>query len=60
MLEKFVRGERVEFVKNPDFYMKGLPYIDSLEVNIMADEAAIAQAFLTARPTPTAAPRRIA
>ena len=44
-----MRGEKLELVKNPDFYMKGLPYVDSLDVNIMGDEAAIAQAFVTAR-----------
>jgi len=49
VLEKFVRGERVDFVKNPNFYMKDLPYIDSLEIHIMSDEAAIAQSFITGR-----------
>ena len=49
LLKSFTRGEKVEFVKNPDFYMKGLPYLDSIDVNIMGDEAAIAQAFATAR-----------
>ncbi len=29
--------------------MKGLPYLDSMEIHIMSDEAALAQAFLTGR-----------
>ena len=49
LLRKFKRGEKVEFVKNPDFYMKGLPYVDALTINIMGDEAAITQAFATGR-----------
>jgi len=49
LLKEFVRGQKVRFVKNPDFYMKGLPYIDALDVNIMSDDAAITQAFATGR-----------
>lgn len=49
ILEDFVRGERVKFVKNPDFYMEGLPYLDSRETLIIPDDSTLDQAFLTGK-----------
>jgi ABC-type transport system substrate-binding protein len=49
VLKGFDKGQRVDLVKNPDFYMKGLPYLDSMEINIMSDESALSQAFATGR-----------
>jgi len=47
--QDFSRGERLTFVKNPDFYMKGLPYIDSGEVLIIPDDSTLNAAFKTGR-----------
>jgi peptide/nickel transport system substrate-binding protein len=47
ILKEFVRGERLKWVKNPDFYMKGLPYIDSGELLVIPDESTITKAFET-------------
>lgn len=47
ILQEFVRGERLKWVKNPDFYMKGLPYIDSGELLVIPDESTITKAFET-------------
>jgi len=49
ILDDFVVGERVKMVKNPDFYMEGLPYIDSREIQVIPDEGTITQAFETKR-----------
>ena len=47
ILQDFVRGEGLKSVKNPDFYMKGLPYVDSGELHVIPDEATITKAFET-------------
>jgi len=47
ILQEFVRGERLKYVKNPDFYMKGLPYVDSGELLVIPDESTITKAFET-------------
>lgn len=49
ILDDFLVGERVKMVKNPDFYMEGLPYIDSREIQVIPDEGTITQAFETKR-----------
>ncbi len=49
ILDDFVRGERVRMTRNPDFYMEGLPYVDSREVQVIPDEGTITQAFETKR-----------
>jgi ABC-type transport system substrate-binding protein len=49
LLKGFEKGQRVDLVKNPNFYMEGLPYLDSMEINIMSDESALSQAFITGR-----------
>jgi len=47
--QEFVRGEHLKWVKNPDFYMKGLPYIDSGELLIIPDDSTLNAAFKTGR-----------
>ncbi len=47
ILTEFVRGERVESRKNPDFYMEGLPYIDSVDWVIIPDQSTLLEAFRT-------------
>lgn len=49
MLDEFVVGDRTKMVRNPDFYMEGLPYIDSREIQLIPDEGTITQAFETKR-----------
>ncbi len=49
ILESFTRGDRARYVRNPDFYMQGLPYIDSREIQIIPDEGTLTQAFETKR-----------
>jgi peptide/nickel transport system substrate-binding protein len=43
--QDFSRGEKLTFVKNPDFYMEGLPYVDSGEVLIITDDSTMNAAF---------------
>jgi peptide/nickel transport system substrate-binding protein len=45
--QDFTRGERFTYVKNPDFYMKGLPYRDSGEVRVIPDASTLNAAFKT-------------
>ncbi|HSF30945.1 MAG TPA: ABC transporter substrate-binding protein [Candidatus Tectomicrobia bacterium] len=40
MLESYERGVRMIFKKNPDFYVKGLPYLDGVEWQMTPDAAA--------------------
>jgi len=47
IMEEFVRGERLKVVKNPDFYMEGRPYVDSIELLVIPDDSTIAKAFET-------------
>jgi peptide/nickel transport system substrate-binding protein len=40
MLERYERGVKLIFKRNPDFYVKGLPYLDGIEWQITPDAAA--------------------
>jgi peptide/nickel transport system substrate-binding protein len=40
ILERYERGVKLVFKKNPDFFLKGLPYLDGLEWQITPDAAA--------------------
>jgi peptide/nickel transport system substrate-binding protein len=42
-------GVSTEFVKNPDYFKKGLPYLDGLKINIIADQSATLDAFISNR-----------
>lgn len=41
MLEEYVPQQRARFVRNPDYWIEGLPYLDSVEAMIGAAENAI-------------------
>ena len=41
MLEEYVPQQRARFVRNPDYWIEGLPYLDSVEAIIGAAENAI-------------------
>ncbi|MDP2949997.1 MAG: ABC transporter substrate-binding protein [Chloroflexota bacterium] len=45
MLKRFVRAERVEMEKNPNFYFPGRPYLDGLEYIVIPDDSALLAAF---------------
>jgi peptide/nickel transport system substrate-binding protein len=40
ILERYERGVRLIFKRNPDFYIKGLPYVDGIEWQVTPDMAA--------------------
>jgi peptide/nickel transport system substrate-binding protein len=40
ILERYERGVKLVFKRNPDFYMKGLPYVDGIEWQVTPDAAA--------------------
>jgi len=37
--KEFVKGEHIRFVKNPDYWQKGKPYLDSVKIIVVADPA---------------------
>ncbi len=49
ILEGFTKGDTARYVRNPDFYMPGRPYIESRELQIIPDEGTLTQAFETKR-----------
>jgi ABC-type transport system substrate-binding protein len=40
LLKEMVKNTRYAFAKNPDYFLKGQPYLDGYTVNIVADPAA--------------------
>ena len=46
-LKEWVPGTHVILEKNPDYFKKGLPYLDTLEIRIMKDPLAAATALRT-------------
>ena len=40
ILERYERGVKLVFKRNPDYYIKGLPYVDGIEWQITPDAAA--------------------
>jgi len=46
LLKEFVRGSHVTMVKNPNYFRKGLPYLDTINIKIMRDPSSILAAFL--------------
>ncbi|MBW2060950.1 MAG: ABC transporter substrate-binding protein [Deltaproteobacteria bacterium] len=46
MFKEFVRGSHITLVKNPNYFKKGLPYLDKIHIKIMRDPAAVMSAFL--------------
>ncbi|MBW2086152.1 MAG: ABC transporter substrate-binding protein, partial [Deltaproteobacteria bacterium] len=49
ILKEFVRGSHIIMVKNPNYFKKGLPYLDKIHYKIMRDPAAILAAFLAGK-----------
>jgi peptide/nickel transport system substrate-binding protein len=46
MLERYEPNVRITFVRNPQYFVPGLPYADGVEVSLSADPAAGFAAFL--------------
>ncbi len=39
------RGDTVDMLRNPDYYVEGIPYVDGMRWRVMADDASIMAAF---------------
>jgi peptide/nickel transport system substrate-binding protein len=40
MLKQYVPGQTAELVKNPDYWEKGIPYLDGISMSFLTDDAA--------------------
>jgi peptide/nickel transport system substrate-binding protein len=49
ILKEFVKGSHITLVKNPNYFKKGLPYLDGISFKIMPDPASIQSAFIAGR-----------
>ncbi len=49
MLERYEPGSRLRFVRNPNCFYSGLPYVDSVELTINPDANAAFAAFLAGK-----------
>jgi peptide/nickel transport system substrate-binding protein len=49
ILEDYVKAERLRMRKNPEFYMAGRPFLDSIEYVFISDNSTLLQAFRTGR-----------
>ncbi len=48
-LKNYVRGSLIELVRNPDYWKKGLPYLDGIKYFIIKDDSARAMAIRSGR-----------
>src|SRR5262249_39679395 len=48
-LAEFKANERIKLVKNPDYWKKGLPYLDGIEFPIISNRSTAVLAFTTAK-----------
>jgi peptide/nickel transport system substrate-binding protein len=49
MFKNYVSGVSGELVKNPNYFIKGYPYLDGISINIMTDRSAQMDALITGR-----------
>jgi peptide/nickel transport system substrate-binding protein len=49
MLERYEPGTRLSFVRNPNYFVSGLPYVDNVEITIDTDPASGFAAFLAGK-----------
>lgn len=47
MLDRWEKGSRIRFVKNPNYFRTGQPYLDSVEVQFIADESTALANFIS-------------
>ena len=48
-LQEYRRGQRMVLVRNPDYFERGVPYVDGIEIAIMPDNATQVAAFNSRR-----------
>ena len=48
-LQEYQRGQRMVLVRNPDYFERGIPYVDSIDISIMPDSATQVAAFNSRR-----------
>lgn len=48
MLDRHVPGNEIRFVRNPDYWQEGLPYLDEIVVRVIGDQAALVANLETA------------
>jgi hypothetical protein len=48
-LKEYVRGSRLEVERNPDYFKKGLPYLDGIKYYMMPDTSARANSIRSGR-----------
>jgi peptide/nickel transport system substrate-binding protein len=48
-LQEYQRGQRMVLVRNPDYFERGIPYVDSIDIAIMPDNATQVAAFNSRR-----------
>jgi peptide/nickel transport system substrate-binding protein len=46
MLKEYVKGAHMTLVKNPNYFRKGMPYLDAVNIKFMTKPATIMAAFL--------------
>ena len=49
ILKEFVKGSHITMEKNPDYWKKGLPYLDAINIKIMSDPSSVLSAFIAGR-----------
>ncbi|MBI4764030.1 MAG: ABC transporter substrate-binding protein [Deltaproteobacteria bacterium] len=49
ILKEFIKGSHISLVKNPNYWKKGLPYLDGITWKIMPDPASVLSAFIAGR-----------
>jgi peptide/nickel transport system substrate-binding protein len=49
ILKEFVKGSHITLVKNPNYFKKGLPYLDGITWKIMPDPTSVSSAFIAGR-----------
>ena len=49
MLERYEPGTRITYVRNPNYFVPGLPYVDGVDVSIDTDPSAAFASFITGR-----------
>ena len=48
-LQEYKRGQRMVLVRNPDYFDRGIPYVDGIDIAIMPDNATRVAAFNSRR-----------
>ncbi|MEW6184435.1 MAG: ABC transporter substrate-binding protein [Thermodesulfobacteriota bacterium] len=49
MIKECVKGSHIALIKNPNYWKKGLPYLDGIHFKIMPDPSSILSAFIADR-----------